>query len=178
MDQASKKRDGTMMVGQDGRPNFVAFAKALRAEAAWSAAIHRDDKTGAAASDQRSLIRLAEHVEQVARRYGCWSESKRTVRNEDRLIAPPTNTALSTEPNKTQTLMNIVAAEGPMTRDCVIERMQEVLGPERAVNNHVRAIMYHLIVCSKRLHHDPATDIVSIAETNAPNEDDREDSDD
>jgi hypothetical protein len=52
------------------RPAFESFAACLRAEARWSAMIHEGDKTGQAASDQRSLLRLAEHVEQVGRSQG------------------------------------------------------------------------------------------------------------
>lgn len=52
------------------RPDFEGFAASLRAEARWSATIHADDKTGQAASDQRALLRLAEHVEQVGRHQG------------------------------------------------------------------------------------------------------------
>jgi hypothetical protein len=52
------------------RPDFAGFAKALREEAQWSATIHANDRTGQAASDQRSLNRLAEKVELVGKRLG------------------------------------------------------------------------------------------------------------
>jgi hypothetical protein len=47
------------------RPDFVGFAKKLREEAKWSAMIHSEDKTGQAASDQKRLLELADHVERV-----------------------------------------------------------------------------------------------------------------
>lgn len=56
------------------RPDFAAFATALRQEAKWSATIHPRDSerggSGQAASDQGALIRLAEYVELVGKRLG------------------------------------------------------------------------------------------------------------
>jgi hypothetical protein len=52
------------------RPDFASFAKALRAELRWSAELHTRDKTGHAASDQKALGELAEHVERVGKRLG------------------------------------------------------------------------------------------------------------
>lgn len=61
-------------------PDFVGFASALRAEAEWSALIHpnpnaREDG-GQSVSDQKALIRLAEHVEMVGKKLGFWHEEK------------------------------------------------------------------------------------------------------
>ena len=53
-----------------GRPDFASFAKALRAEARWSSMLHARDNTGGAASDQRALNELADHVERVGKRLG------------------------------------------------------------------------------------------------------------
>ena len=52
------------------RPGRHPPAKALREEARWSATIHANDKTGQAASDQRTLNRLADEVELVGKRLG------------------------------------------------------------------------------------------------------------
>ena len=58
------------------RPDFEGFAKALRAEARWSSEIHPNDSdpkrggTGQAASDQKTLAELAEHVESVGKALG------------------------------------------------------------------------------------------------------------
>ncbi len=52
------------------RPDFSGFAKALREEARWSTTIHANDNTGQAASDQRTLNRLADEVELVGKRLG------------------------------------------------------------------------------------------------------------
>jgi len=59
-------RDGQSACG----PDFSEFARALRAEIEWSATLHRDDDTGQAASDRRSLARLEQHVVRVGRKLG------------------------------------------------------------------------------------------------------------
>lgn len=51
-------------------PDFAGFTAALREEAAWSARIHRGDRTGQAVSDQAALRRLADEVEHVGRALG------------------------------------------------------------------------------------------------------------
>jgi SOS-response transcriptional repressor LexA len=60
---ASMDRDET-------RPDFAAFAAALRAEVRWISEIHSGDRTGAAASDQAALERLAVDVEKLGRKLG------------------------------------------------------------------------------------------------------------
>jgi hypothetical protein len=54
----------------DGRPDFEGFLLALRCERQWSAMVHPEDKTGQAATDQRALHELAQHVERVGQRLG------------------------------------------------------------------------------------------------------------
>lgn len=54
----------------DGRPDFAGFLAALRGEKQWSATLHANDDTGQAATDQRRLHELAEHVERVGKRLG------------------------------------------------------------------------------------------------------------
>ena len=51
-------------------PDFAGFAQSLRDEAEWSATIHKNDKSGQAASDQRSLRELADKVERVGKTLG------------------------------------------------------------------------------------------------------------
>jgi hypothetical protein len=52
------------------RPPFERFAKSLVEEARWTSQLHKDDKTGQAASDQRSLVALAEQVLAVGKKLG------------------------------------------------------------------------------------------------------------
>ena len=59
-----------MKTPDDDRPDFRTFIDQLRAEKRWSATIHSNDHTGQAASDQRSLERLAEHTERVGKKLG------------------------------------------------------------------------------------------------------------
>jgi hypothetical protein len=54
----------------NSRPDFTGFLAALEGERQWSATLHTDDRTGQAASDQRSLHELAQHVERVGRQLG------------------------------------------------------------------------------------------------------------
>lgn len=55
---------------ESDRPDFEGFAEALETEARWSAELHNGDKTGYAASDQRSLRELAEQVRLVGKKLG------------------------------------------------------------------------------------------------------------
>jgi hypothetical protein len=81
---------GTAYNGREGNdeaearpaPDFRGFAAALREEAAWSAQIHRDDDTGQAVADQRSLERLARQVEAVGAGLGLLEDGGELV--EDR----------------------------------------------------------------------------------------------
>jgi hypothetical protein len=52
------------------RPPFERFAKSLVEEARWSSQLHKNDSTGQAASDQRSLVALAEQVMALGKRLG------------------------------------------------------------------------------------------------------------
>ena len=61
------------------------------------------------------------------------------------LIAPPCNPELSTEPNKSQTIVNIIRAEGPMTKLQLVARMQELLGPERAAKLKIWSLVQQLL---------------------------------
>ena len=67
------------------------------------------------------------------------------------LIAPPCNPHLSTEPNKTQTILNVVEAEGPLTHEEIVERMQELLGPERAAKHKINALIWQLLPNSRAI---------------------------
>ncbi|MCH9637797.1 MAG: hypothetical protein K0U16_07635 [Gammaproteobacteria bacterium] len=68
------------VTGFTGRqtPDFVGFAASLRAEAQWSAQIHRNPNdpsdAGQSLQDQRALNELADRVEKVGRRLGWISE--------------------------------------------------------------------------------------------------------
>ena len=64
---------------EDGRPDFAGFAKALRAEAHGTAVIHRPDTTGQAATDQATLIALAERVETIGDQLGYCSRQGGTA---------------------------------------------------------------------------------------------------
>jgi len=66
--ESTKKDEGDddHVVDSGGRPNFCAFAKALRGEARFSADLHGDESGG----DQAALQRLADEVEQVGKRLG------------------------------------------------------------------------------------------------------------
>ena len=64
--ELSERCDEPKVVTDDGRPNFAAFAKALRAEKRWSAELHGADSGG----DQASLEHLARDVEKVAEKLG------------------------------------------------------------------------------------------------------------
>jgi hypothetical protein len=78
------------------------------------------------------------------------------------LLAPPCNPELSTEPNKSQTIVNVVRAEGPMKRLQLFARMQELLGPERATYGKIAALMHQLLMGRPpRIHHDYETDTLS-----------------
>ncbi len=57
-------------VDEWARPPFERFAKSLVEEARWSSQIHKLDSTGQAASDQRSLVRLAEEVLALGKKLG------------------------------------------------------------------------------------------------------------
>ena len=70
--RARADRLGASDADEDDRPDFVGFANALRREIEWSAKLHENDRTGAAASDQRAMGDLAEQVERVAKRTGFW----------------------------------------------------------------------------------------------------------
>jgi len=61
------------------------------------------------------------------------------------LIALPCNPELSTEPNKSQTIVNVVRAEGPMSKDQLIARMQELLGPKRAAKGNILSLVQGLL---------------------------------
>lgn len=60
------------------------------------------------------------------------------------LIAHPVNSELSTEPNKSQTIINILRAEGPMSKNDLIERMQGLLGSERAAKYKILSLVQQL----------------------------------
>ena len=55
---------------EPARPDFRAFAFQLRDEARWSGELHSKDTTGRAASDQRKLRLLADHVDLVGKELG------------------------------------------------------------------------------------------------------------
>jgi hypothetical protein len=65
------------------RPDFAGFATKLREEAYWSSQIHRDDKTGQAASDQRRLLALAEKVEQAGKLLGFMHEATGPIADDE-----------------------------------------------------------------------------------------------
>ena len=68
--EPTSEDDATQVVDASGRPNFAAMVLAIRGEIRWSASLHRDDKTGQAAGDQRALAELAQHIIAVAKRLG------------------------------------------------------------------------------------------------------------
>ncbi len=70
VDKAVVEEVKILIAEEDGRPDFGGFAEALRTEADGTATIHRNDKTGQAASDVRSLRDLAKRVETVGDRLG------------------------------------------------------------------------------------------------------------
>jgi hypothetical protein len=61
------------------------------------------------------------------------------------LVAAPVSPAISLEPNKTQTILNVLRAEGPMSEDRLIERMQNLLGPERAAKHKIHSLVCNIL---------------------------------
>ncbi len=74
---------------------------------------------------------------------------KHHLTHESELIAPPCNSSLSSEPNKTQTIINVIRAEGPLTQDELFERMQELLGPTRGAKQKISSLLYQLTSLSR-----------------------------
>jgi len=62
--QVAELQDGRCTL--NGRPDFKAFADALRAEARWEETVKRGDRTGQLSTDVRQLTALADQVERVA----------------------------------------------------------------------------------------------------------------
>lgn len=62
-DERPRPKWGPPAEDDHGRPNFLPFAEALRAEAKWMLEIHANDDTGEAATDARSLRELANRVQ-------------------------------------------------------------------------------------------------------------------
>lgn len=79
------------------------------------------------------------------------------------LIAHPVNSELSTEPNKSQTIINVIRVEGPMTKDQLIARMQELLGSERAAKYKILSLVQQLTMGHPaRLEWDDETDSLKV----------------
>lgn len=85
------------------------------------------------------------------------------VGTESDLIAPPSNSKLSMEPNKSQTILNILEVEGMMTRTKLVERMKELLGPKCAAKEKIVSLIYGL-ERARRLHRDRESDLLSLTE--------------
>ncbi len=93
-------------------------------------------------------------------------KSRLRAQRDEELIAPPCNPALSTEPNKSQTIVNIVKAEGPMTRAELLARMQELLGPQLATKPKISSLTYQLLMGHPpRIELDYDTGMLSSTET-------------
>ena len=65
------------------------------------------------------------------------------------LVAPPRNPELSTVPNKTQTIVNVVRAEGPIARARLHARMRELLGAEEATDQMIAPLVYQLTMTGR-----------------------------